>query len=86
VPTFIIVRPFRLYGIAIQVIILSDLESGLHQKFRELNSPAALVMPGDRERCLDAGANAYLSKPVSLQELSEVIEELLSNYRYEAIS
>jgi CheY-like chemotaxis protein len=37
----------------------------------------ALAMPGDRQRCLDAGANAYLSKPVSLKNLIGVIETLL---------
>jgi CheY-like chemotaxis protein len=37
----------------------------------------ALAMPGDRERCLQAGANEYLSKPVSLRTLSETIEKLL---------
>jgi signal transduction histidine kinase len=37
----------------------------------------ALVMPGDRERCLNAGANEYLSKPVSLQELNHMIEHFL---------
>jgi signal transduction histidine kinase/ActR/RegA family two-component response regulator len=34
----------------------------------------ALAMPGDQERCLAAGANAYLSKPLSLKQLIEVIE------------
>ena len=37
----------------------------------------ALAMPGDRERCLDAGASAYLAKPVRLKELAETIGELL---------
>jgi signal transduction histidine kinase/CheY-like chemotaxis protein len=33
----------------------------------------ALAMPGDRERCLEVGANEYLSKPVSLRELVQAI-------------
>lgn len=39
----------------------------------------ALVMPGDRERCLEAGADEYLGKPVSLRKLQKMIEELLFN-------
>ena len=38
----------------------------------------ALAMPGDRERCLEAGANEYMSKPVSLKTLAEKIQELLN--------
>jgi CheY-like chemotaxis protein len=33
----------------------------------------ALAMPGDRDRCLTAGANAYMTKPVSLKQLLTVI-------------
>jgi PAS domain S-box-containing protein len=36
----------------------------------------ALAMPGDRERCIQAGANEYLSKPVSLKKLVEIIQNL----------
>jgi signal transduction histidine kinase/DNA-binding response OmpR family regulator len=34
----------------------------------------ALAMSGDDERCLEAGANAYLSKPVGLKQLVKTIE------------
>ena len=37
----------------------------------------ALAMPGDREKCLEAGANDYISKPISLRQLVEVIESQL---------
>jgi PAS domain S-box-containing protein len=37
----------------------------------------ALAMTGDRERCLEAGANAYMSKPLKLQELTQLIKQAL---------
>ncbi|MDM8535565.1 response regulator [Desulfobacterales bacterium HSG17] len=36
----------------------------------------ALAMSGDREQCLEAGANEYMSKPVRLKDLIEMIDKL----------
>lgn len=34
-------------------------------------------MKGDRERCLAAGMDAYVSKPIKSEELFQTIESLL---------
>lgn len=39
----------------------------------------ALAMPGDREKCLNAGANEYLDKPVRLKKLHTTIQRFLDN-------
>ena len=38
----------------------------------------ALAMAGDRQKCLDAGANHYVTKPVKLSQLVAMIETLLN--------
>ena len=37
----------------------------------------ALAMSGDSERCLEAGMNDYLSKPIQMQDLADMIEKYL---------
>jgi CheY-like chemotaxis protein len=38
----------------------------------------AHVLDGDREKCLDAGMDAYLAKPVESGQLYKMIEEMLA--------
>ena len=37
----------------------------------------AFAMPGDRERCLEAGMNEYMSKPVNLRLLLKLVRDLV---------
>jgi len=37
----------------------------------------AYAMKGDREKALDAGCNAHLSKPISTRDLPEMIAQML---------
>ena len=39
----------------------------------------ALAMTGDREKCLTAGASEYLTKPVKLKALSQMIQTFLAH-------
>ncbi|MEI6775563.1 MAG: ATP-binding protein [Chloroflexales bacterium] len=46
----------------------------------------ALAMPGDREQCLAAGVNEYLTKPVRLKGLVETMQRLLKSASIETVT
>ena len=37
----------------------------------------ALAMPDDRDRCIEAGATDYMSKPLKLKRVAELMADLL---------
>ena len=39
----------------------------------------ALAMSSDRERCLAAGMDEYISKPINLKTLSKIVQGFLSS-------
>ncbi len=53
---------------------IRTIRTSIDQKTLPIIALTALAMPGGQERCLDAGANDYVSKPVSLKHLQALIE------------
>jgi CheY-like chemotaxis protein len=50
-------------------------ETGLHTQIIALTAHA---MKGDRERCLEAGMDAYLTKPIRAKELDDLLENYIT--------
>jgi two-component system, sensor histidine kinase and response regulator len=55
---------------ATKAIRKKEKSTGLHQPVIAMT---ALAMTGDRERCLAAGMDGYLTKPIDLQKLYEAL-------------
>jgi len=52
-------------------------------KHQAVVAMTALVMKGDRERCMEAGMDGYLSKPIRPQDLDEVLDAYVLRERVE---
>ncbi len=51
-------------------------EAGAEHSSIPIVAITALVMKGDREKCLAAGMNEYVSKPIRAKELNDVLEKI----------
>ncbi len=56
---------------------LAKMEEDSELKDLPVIAVTAQAMIGDRERCLDAGAVGYISKPVNVEELLKILNNYL---------
>jgi two-component system sensor histidine kinase/response regulator len=78
--------PFDLVLMDVQMPNMDGFEATSRMRLREKESGRRLpiialtahAMNGDRERCLAAGMDGYVTKPLQLVELSRVIDEVLN--------
>jgi two-component system sensor histidine kinase/response regulator len=68
---------------ATNIIRQRERENGRHQPIIAMT---ALVTAGDRERCLAAQMDGYLSKPIRALQLDEVLDRYMHDNQQDAAS
>lgn len=80
-------QSFDLIFMDIQMPIMNGYEAVRILRENGLNTPivalTANAMKGDEQKCLDVGCDAYLSKPVNLAKLTDILAKYLSPQRQE---
>ena len=83
-------RPYDLVLMDVQMPELGGIEATIMLREKEkltgghqfIVAMTALVMKNDRERCLAAGMDGYLAKPIRPQELDEALDACMTNRGY----
>jgi signal transduction histidine kinase/CheY-like chemotaxis protein len=60
--------------------LLQQLRNTLHWQDVPVIAITAMAMPGDRDRCLNAGADDYIAKPLHLETVIEKVQQLISKW------
>jgi len=84
-------EPFDLIFMDVQMPEMDGMAATRELRARERQTGAHLTLigvtahalAGDRERCLEAGMDGYLSKPIRIEELDAVLERQLATYLQE---
>jgi len=73
-------------GVVLMDMMMPEMDG--YEAIKKMKSDAAMnsipvvaitaqAMTGDREKCLEAGANGYISKPVDVTELVKLLNQLM---------
>ena len=75
-------QPFDLILMDIQMPVVNGLEATKTLRQKDISVPiialTAHAMRGDRDKCIDAGCNDYIPKPVDPTQLRRILTKYLS--------
>jgi signal transduction histidine kinase/CheY-like chemotaxis protein len=78
----LLIKFYDLVFLDIQMPVMNGYEAVSKIRDRKINTPViamtAFVLPGEKEKCIQAGMTDYMAKPIDFSKLADILEKFLT--------